>query len=159
MNELPAWLPECLIVDPWTNDQFDKLYAVFTRDFKEKKLTYDGREVWFFLDMEDGKESIFWHLTGRQEGSNGDRYPDFRRCERLCWARAMIENAAAEEILAWDYKEGDGSIKTYVWLKDHDFLVIMKKMKNGSRRLITSFGIDQENYRRKLKKKYDSRIP
>jgi hypothetical protein len=81
-----------------------------------------------------------------------------RRCERLPWVRALIDNARKPEVLAWDHQEADYVTKTYVWLKDHDFLVLMKKYPDGSRRLLTSFHVKYSNYRRKLKKKYAKRL-
>jgi hypothetical protein len=63
-----------------------------------------------------------------------------------------------QKIKSWDYKEGKGAVNTYLWLKDFDFLVIMKKYPDGRRRLLTSFYIDYPNYKRKLEKKYARRI-
>jgi hypothetical protein len=134
------------------------LYEVFQHDFKDGGLIYGGNAVWFFPDVEDGKEVIFWHLTSRKDNATGERMPDFRRSERLCWPRPMLDNHPEPEVLAWDYEEDDGAIKTYVWLMDYDFLVLMKKMKDGTRRLLTSFWIEYDNYRHKLRKKYDKRI-
>jgi len=154
----PVWLPEMLPVNPWTSDTYEKLYQLFCRDLKDTRPTYCGSEVWFFLDMDDGKEEIFWHLTSRDDKRTGERLPDLRRSERLPWVRPMLDQPDQPEILDWDHEEGDGAIKTYVWLKDHDFVVIMKKMRNGSRRLITSFWIEYDNTRRKMQRKYDRRI-
>lgn len=50
------------------------------------------------------------------------------------------------------------SIHTYVWLKDLDYLIVMKKYPNGQRRLITAYYVDYENTRRKLRKKYEGRV-
>ena len=86
------------------------------------------------------------------------RIPDLRRCERLPWVKPMVEYPSDSELLCWDYLEGDGSIKTYVWLKDLDFVVIMKKLDNGSRRLITSFHLDSEFKKKDLERKYENRI-
>jgi hypothetical protein len=55
-------------------------------------------------------------------------------------------------------KEGKSTINTYVWLKGHDFLVLIKKYRDGSRRMLTSFYIDYPNYRRKLERKYANRL-
>jgi hypothetical protein len=70
----------------------------------------------------------------------------------------MIENSQQPQVLAWDYKEGDGVIKTYVWLKDHDFVVIMKKYPDSRRRLVTSFYVDEEYKRRDFERKYANRV-
>ena len=70
----------------------------------------------------------------------------------------MLDNLGQPEILDWDYQEGDGSVHTYVWLENFDYLIVMKKYPNGQRRLITAYYVDYENTRRKLRKKYEKRI-
>ena len=57
----------------------------------------------------------------------------------------------------WNVVE-DGIAKTYIWLTNHDFVVIMKRMPNGSRRLITEHFLNYPNMRRKLQKKFERRI-
>ncbi len=158
MTTMPSWLPPMLSVNPWTEDTFENLYEIFTRDFKTSQPIYDGQVVWFFPETEDGKEVIFWHLTTRDDNETGDRLPDCRRSERLPWARPMLDNPGAPEVLAWDYLEGDKTIKTYVWLKDYDYLVLMKKYPDGRRRLITAHCIDYPHKRKNLEKKYKKRI-
>jgi len=159
MCDLPCWLPEMLKVNPWTDETFDMLYKVFEHDFKNRNLHYKGFNVWYFPEMKDGKELIFWHLTHREDKRTGQRYPDMRRSERLPWARPIIENPDKPEVLAWDFREHDGKTVTYVWLKDYDYLVLMKKLKDGQRRLMTSYYISYPNKRRKLEKKYRRRLP
>jgi len=177
----PSWLPAMAQVSPWRHggpdDTYEMLYGIFQRDFVRTQPRYDGHAVWHFRrpeDWEDGKEKLFWHLTDREEKPKPvprrmrkyaaqiqvqpGRYPDPRRCERLPWVRPMIDNSRQPEVLAWDYREGDGSIRTYVWLKDLDFVAIMKKYPKGRRRLITSFYVDQEYKRRAFERKYANRI-
>jgi hypothetical protein len=158
MKTFPAWLPPLVSINPWTPKTFEKLYEVFRCDSKVNPPVYEGKQVWTFPEMEKGKEVIFWHLTHREDRQTGERLPDFRRAERLPWVKTIIENAQRTDILAWDYKEGKGAVNTYLWLKDFDFLVLMKKYPDGRRRLLTSFYIDYPNYKRKLEKKYARRI-
>jgi len=80
------------------------------------------------------------------------------RSARLPWARPLIENSTATELLAWDFEEGDGSICTYIWLPDHDYAIIMRKMADESRRLITAYWIEHDHERKKLRKKYERRV-
>ncbi|MBI4682784.1 MAG: hypothetical protein HY757_06755 [Nitrospirae bacterium] len=101
---------------------------------------------------------VFWHLTSRKDNTTGERLPDLRRSERLPWARPMLDNSDKHEVLGWDYEEDDGAVKTYVWLRDYDYLIVLKKYRDGGRRLITSFWIEYQNFKDKLKKKYDQRI-
>jgi len=173
---MPDWLPDMLIVDPWTENTYEMLYRIFCRDIRDHNLRYIQYKVWIFNDIEDGKEKIFWHLTTRfikpkkiprrkrkfypsnQIYIEEDRFPDLRRCERLPWVRALIENSNQPEVKAWDYEEGDLTIKTYVWLKEFDFIVIMKKYPDNQRRLITSFYVDKPYKRKDFERKFANRI-
>lgn len=65
----------------------------------------------------------------------------------------MLDHTADAAVVHWDYEEGDGTIKTYVWLKAHDYVLILKRMNNGTRRLITAFYVDYANKRRDLERK------
>ena len=70
----------------------------------------------------------------------------------------MIENCSRSEVKEWNYEEGNGAIHTYIWLKDHDYVVILKNYKDGQLRLKTAYYIDFPHKRRKLEKKYNNRI-
>jgi len=173
---MPDWLPEMATVNPWSEATYEMLYEIFCRDIRDYNLRYIGNNVWIFREMEDGKEKIFWHLTARktiqkkiprrkrkfypkgQIYTETERLPDLRRCERLPWVRPLIEHPSEPEVLAWDYEEGDRTIKTYIWIKDHDFVVIMKKYPDGKRRLITSFYVDKPYKRKDFERKYANRI-
>ncbi len=171
---MPDWLPQMLSVSPWTADTYDKLYLVFCRDIRDATLRYLGNEVWFFRDMEAGKEVLFWHLTTKEQQKESiprrkrkfcnmqsvqekERYPDLRRCERLNWVKPLIHHSDDCEVLAWDYEEGDGGIKTYIWVKDHGFTVVMKKFPDGKRRLITSFYVEEWK-KKDLIRKYENKL-
>lgn len=160
---LPDWVPGMVPVDPWRSNTYDILYEVFTRDLLNRRLTYLGFHVWFYPHSdEDGRKEIFWHLTTRTDRREAPpvRFPDLRRSERLSWVRSLIERCRCPvgDVLDWDHLEGDGAIKTYVWLQNHDFVVIMKKLGDGQRRLITSYHLDGESQRVKMLKKWNRRI-
>ena len=173
---MPDWLPQIADVDPWTANTYEMLYEIFCNDIRDYNLRYQGNNVWIFKDMEDGKEKIFWHLTTRenkvpqiprrktkfcqqnQRNAETERLPDLRRCERLPWIKLLIEHPSDSEILAWDYEEGDQTIKTYIWIKNYHFVVIMKKLKDNTRRLITSFYVDNPHKQRDFERKYTNRI-
>lgn len=158
MTSHPDWLPPLFQMSPWNEAVMEALYALFRRDFIEIPANYRGAEIWFFPEKERGKELIFWHLVEREDKAISERLPDFRRAERLPWARPMLDHLDAPEILDWDYEEGDGTVHTYVWLKDFDYLIVMKKYRDGRRRLITAYYVDYENTRRKLLKKFERRL-
>lgn len=159
MTILPRWLPETLDLSTWTEQTYDMLYEIFKKDFILSRPVYNGQSVWYFPQREDGKELIFWHLTSRKEEyAGGERVPDLRRSERLPWVKPTIDNSREPESWVWDYKEGDGSIKTYVWLRNFSYVVIMKKYNNDSRRIITSYYLDYSHEERKMIKKYEHRV-
>lgn len=133
------------------------LYQIFDRDFKQTPPLLDGKGVWFFPDMEDGREVIFWHLTHRDDKESGTRVPELQRCARLAWIRCVIEHSQEPEVLKWEYLEADGKRNTYLWLKDHDYLVLLRNMRSGSLRVITAHCIDFEGKRKSLDAKYKKR--
>lgn len=153
------WVPELLCVDPWCEDVIEELYAVFDRDFRQSRPSYDGHEIFYFPGVrDDGKEVIFWHLITHEDATRSSRIPEVNRAARLAWVRCLIDNCEQTEVMHWDHLEHDGSVKTYIWYVDGDFLVLLKRLKDGTRRLLTSFYIEHEGYREKLQKKYNKRI-
>ena len=146
-------------MSPWSEQVIEALYAIFQRDFVKQPARYAGHEVWFFPEKDRGKELIFWHLVEREDPPrSGNRLPDFRRSERLPWARPMLDNCSHPEIKAWDYEEGDGDVHTYVWLENSDYVIVMKRYRDGRRRLITAYYVDYESKRKALLKKYTKRL-
>jgi len=155
---LPSWLPEMIAVHPWTPETYEALYQVFKDDFILSQPCYKGKPVWTFPECEDGKETIFWHLTSRVDKHSGERLFDSKRAERLSWVRAIIENEGRPEVLDWQNDEGNNGVKVYLWLRGHAFVVILKKYKDGRCRLLTSFSVDHGHNTRKLENKYKRRV-
>jgi hypothetical protein len=153
----PDWLPPLLTVSPWSADTLDDLYEVFQTDIASQALYLNGDRIWYFPNRSDDREDVFWHLT-HKENAEGEREPDLRRCERLCWCGPVLANCGLPDVLAWDFEEGTGDVKTYVWLHEHDYLIVLKRYPDGRRRLITAFYIDHASYRAKIRKKYEKRL-
>lgn len=75
------------------------------------------------------------------------------RAKRFPWCRPTIDNY--NEILFWDFvgRERTGKVRTYIWLRDLDYIVILQKTSDlGEMRfvLITAFWITYENMKEKL---------
>lgn len=133
------------------------LYDIFGRDFIHRK-TMLGGSLW--IDprsdrKDDGKEQAFWHLVTR--GKPGDRFPDFRRAERLEWVRQIIELPQHDSIRMFYHRESNPKqdIRLYLWAEEHDFVVIVQRLGKTKAFLVTSFYVDQrgtrDSYRRRLK--------
>lgn len=157
MMSILSWLPKLFNVSPWDHTTYDLLYEIFHNDFIASKTYHYKIPVGFSREKEDGKEKTFWHITTRENKHNNERLPDFRRCERLPWLKPILENPTRPEILAWEYTEGDGTLKVYVWLKDHDYVAIMKKTRKGSLILLTAYWLEYSHAKKKLMKKFDAR--
>lgn len=57
----------------------------------------------------------------------GGRTFDPRRAERLPWCGLTISNSKDPFVTVWDYMEGGGRIRTYIWLETLDYVVILEK--------------------------------
>lgn len=170
----PAWLPPFIPFGGDWRTFVGALHIIFTRDFKNRWPRFRTFPVWHdrrVLPDGDGKEEGFWHLVTRDQmvynrqtrRNEKERLPELDRAGRLPWAKPIIEHETAVEMLAWDFDEATrwGTVvRTYVWLKDHDYVVVLerqKKDKGDVFMLVTSFLLDFEGKRRDLQSRYDRR--
>lgn len=91
----------------------------------------------------------------------GDRLIDPPRAKRLKWCRATIDNSNPPDVLVFDYEEGDGKIRRYLWVHECDYLVVLAKRSEAGRDkaflLVTAFYLDGPSSKRRIQKKYDQR--
>jgi hypothetical protein len=169
--ELSGWLPPMMHVDPWSATTYDELYDEFCRSLKGP-LFFLGVRVWYFPEIVDGKEAIFWHLTSKetydyQPNNRGKkvriaigRYPDLPRCQCLAWVKTVLSRCPCPEVKHWSNLEGGGKINTYIWLEDQDFVIVLRSYLKGrpSYRLVTSYRLDGSRSREKMRKRYETRL-
>lgn len=105
-----------------------------------------------------GKEDIFNHLTCYD--NLNQRIPgifDLQRAIRIAWIRPIIENYQNADILFWEEPYKNKGFSLYFWLKDSDYLVILRRPKNNLLFLTTAFYVDKtSNYARNLENKYNA---
>ena len=137
----PRWLPAAIPFAGDWNAFVTALYAVFTRDFKGTWPRFRACPVWHdrrVLPDGDGKEEGFWHLVTRDQWvfnlqsrrDEKERLPDLDRASRVPWARPIVEHEADGSVLVWEFDEVANRgpvVRTYVWLKDHDYVVILER--------------------------------
>jgi len=166
---MPDWLPDLVDTNGEWSEVVARLYAIFERDFKRGRPIWKGRQIWWDSrrDANDPYERGFWHLITTVDRQTNDRLPDFRRAERLAWCAAVITHCDDPSVLEWEYREGDGRIRSYLWLRDLDFVVILEKDARCDKTkgtwfevamLITAYYVDGEGSRRRLQSKYDRRL-
>ena len=159
MSLTPEWLPALILLSDHGGDWprwIDAVYAVFRRDFITSQPRFQGGWVRCRRDpLVDGKEAGFWHCTseGKDELS---RTPDLRRCERVAWLRATIENSKDSSIDLWVRDDGRRGRRVHIWFNE-EYLVVLGERKAGSRyHLITAFCTDREHTIRKNRKERDA---
>lgn len=171
-----SWLPEKFPVEPWNKDTYEKLYDYFCKNIRDADLFISCFRVWFYRGIDDGKEKMFWHLIGKKDKAQkiprrmqkfekeirdkqSDRLPDIRRAERITWLPAVLENYLEPEVIDWEYIEADREIRRYLWIKDENYLIVLKNNSNDySYRLVTAYYIRYNSKRRALEKKFQKRI-
>lgn len=154
----PGWLPDLLPFGGNWEEYADQLFAVFETDFITKTASFRGSRIGLrMMPLFKGKPSAFWHLI--QEGQvEADRMPDLRRCERIRWIRAIIDNADDPAVKVWENERlGDGGVRRSVllWLPEHDFLIVLGK-RSGYYLLVTAYQTTRPHTRRKLQQEYDA---
>lgn len=161
MPTFPTWLPPMLEVSPFNSETtYQMLYGFFCKTFNSS-LSFREKKVWFYKDKdnETGKEKIFWHLVERKQPyDKNNRTWDPERAARMPWIKPILLYSDKNEVLVWNYLEGNGKVRTYCWLYDFDFIVIIEPNKDYEQyRLVTSFHIDGKRQRLYYEKKYNKR--
>lgn len=162
---LPDWLPDLIDTNGSWDEILGRLYGVFERDFKHGSPSFNGPPIWWDRRCLDGDphEEGFWHLVTRDEKTTGDRLLDTPRAQRFAWCRAVIDNSDQADVLVFDYEEGHGKVRTYLWGHQFDYVVILeKRLKKGKAvaySLVTAFCLDGPSRRRDMQRKYDYRRP
>lgn len=159
MCEFPDFLPAPLAIDGIWEERLAELYETFKEDFVNTTCCYGDRTIKFNRgNTINEKEDGFWHLISYEDKTMG-RIPDFKRAKRLSWIKPIIENHGHSEIKEFDYLEATGNTRKYLWLENHDFVVILEEYRNRqSFFLVTAFHISGPYKRRDLEKKYEKRI-
>lgn len=163
MTTIPDWLPPMLTLSGTWDKIVSSLYAIFERDFKQGKPKFQHYMVWWDQRVLSGQhyEEGFWHLISRDDKSSGGRIPDFRRAERLPWCAPVITRSNDSAINVWNYQESRGEIRTYVWLENWDYCVILEKLRQHAKAvamLVTAFHVDGPSQRRSLRNKFAKRV-
>lgn len=163
MMEKPHWLPSIVNVDGEWNDVLSMLYGIFERDIKQAKRFIQGKPVWWNRQiLEDGQyEEGFWHLISKDDQKTKERLFDPRRAERLPWCGPTISSSDDSAVKVWDFKEASGRVRTYVWLEDWDYVLILEKrpQKIGEIAfLITAFYVNGDSKKRDLRKKLENKV-
>ncbi len=151
------WLPELMLMADFQGNwdlYCANLYSSFLGDFVYNKPAFNGLSVNQKRYPESqGKSATFWHIIS--EGADEEeRTPDFRRCERIRWPRAVIDNFS--DVKMWE-NQRKNKTNVCLWIEDEDYLVILRKG-NGYYLFWTAYLVTQKHQKRKLEKEYQAFI-
>ena len=159
-----CWLPSLEYFSDYNNDWSSyesALYDIFKTDFIDSHPSYKNLRVNVKrYPIEYNKEEAFFHTTCKDYSNNGDRVPDFRRCERVRWIRAFIENydcdvskcEACDGVKVWNepYKS---KTRVHLLLEEERYIVVLEKRENYYL-LITAFYLDYDHALKKQLQHY-----
>lgn len=158
---MPLWLPHKIPVDGEWERVCAMLYQIFERDFIDSSPLFERRKIIWDDRVLDGLYAEgFWHLITKQDKESGERFLDPRRAERLPWCAPTINNSRDPVVKVWNYREGSGRIRTYLWLENFDYLIVLEirpQRRGEVAFLFTAFHVDGDSYRRGLRIKYEKR--
>jgi hypothetical protein len=162
--ERPLWLPDLEDVDGPVEDVIRRLFERFRADFSLNTCHFRGlRVTWDQGTIVVGGQTYdrgLWHLVSREDQRTRRRRFDPRRAERLPWCAPLLANADDGSALIWDYREGHGRQRTYVWLNRLDYVLVLEGISTRSgeqMRLVTAFHVDGPATERGFRRKYSQR--
>jgi hypothetical protein len=153
-------LPDMIFLQEHGGDYslyIDAIYCVFENDFVKTKPLFRGKRLALKYHPEfQGRAYTFYHMThvGKDEA---DRQPDLRRCERIPYARPVIERCDFWKLKIWPQKRGNKN-RLCIWLErgeEPDYFVILDIRTNYILPW-TAFVARHEHEKRKKKKEYEA---
>jgi len=153
------WLPDMVYLHTFRGDesQFIKtLYTYFTEDFIQSSPCFRQTRLGLKrLPLRNGKEATFYHMTtcGHDE-DNRELEP--KRCERLRWARPVIECeefSNSSDVKIWKSKR-KGETRINLWLEEANYFVVLAQRK-GYILPWTAFCIEYKHQKLKKQREFE----
>ncbi len=152
-------LPELVLLEDYGGNYerfIQAVYAVFQRDFVKYKTKFRGEELrlkWHPIYQD--KAYTFYHMTHKGEDEQ-NREPDFRRCERMPWAKPVIENCDAWNLKIWpQIRKGSNRLCIWLDLEEEPDYVLILDVRKDYKLLWTAFVLEYEHEKRKKQKEYE----
>lgn len=162
----PDWLPSPLTFSgAQISVDYKELYSVFKSDFIDKtSVIVEGDYVVLNNNIDKLSGGLYTYgFTHLVTIGKDTRSIDYNRACKLNWIRPILENYKQPEVFAFWSLHPKGKT-LYLWLKDYDFVVILRKMKSVRERqmdnqkiIITAYCV-RPSERRKFQKRYDNSV-
>lgn len=165
MKKENCWIPKQEMFEDYGNDwkkYEEALYSIFKNDFIDSHPCYKEKQVNIRRHpIEFDKEEAFFHVTCQDYLENGKRVPDFRRCERIRWVRAFIENNNCDSSLCTEcdgiktWKEPyKNTFRVHILLEEERYMVVLE-VREKYCLLVTAFYFDKDHTLEKKLKHYE----
>jgi len=154
------WIPGLVQISDYGGDwekYLNALYQFFRIDFIDSKPQFRSTPVNITKHpYSQGKEATFWHIIS-EGNTEEDRIPDFERCKRVRWPKAIIEHSDDEaSIQVWENIRGrEKRTLIRIIFSEYDYLIILAWHKTTVL-LVTAYLITWESQKRKLQKEYEA---
>ena len=164
MSPPGGWLSPLMDVNGTEDEVLPPLYEVFTRDFVVGKPQLYGCQVSWNTRPSPGRNLYhegFVHIVTKDGPPLMRREFEPMRAARVGWCAGLILNCDCPTVTAWDYKEGTGTVRRYLWRKDVQYVAILEKQlrKWGEvYYLVTAFHSQGASTEAKLQRKYEERV-
>ena len=152
-------LPELILLENYGGDYksfIQAVYMAFQRDFVQYKTKFRGEELrlkWHPIYQD--KAYTFYHMTHKGDDEQ-NREPDLRRCERMPWARPVIENCDKWNLKIWpQIRKGSNRLCIWLDLEDEPDYIIILDVRKDYKLLWTAFVVEYEHEKRKKQKEYE----
>lgn len=165
-----CWIPELEYYDSYKVEDSSKswmiyqeaIYNIFKHDFVDSQPYFESKPVNIRkAPIEYNKEEAFFHITCQDYQKDGERMPDFRRCERIRWVRAFIENYdcdislcdGCDGVKVWE-EPYNNTKRIHLLLEEERYIVVIERRAQYYL-LITAYYFDHEHALEKKLKKYE----
>ncbi|MEI6747489.1 MAG: hypothetical protein WCL34_16120 [Methylococcaceae bacterium] len=149
------WLPELVLFNDYGGNwerYLAAIYQHFCDDFVDNKPSFQGVRLGLKRHpVIDGKEATFWHMISEGE-KEADRIPNFRRCERIRWAKPVIESDGKYVKIWREPRNSENRI--HLWLESASYLVVLNE-RNGYILPWTAYVVEREHEKAKLNKRWE----
>ena len=152
-------LPELICLEDFSGnleEYIGHLYELFVRDFIKNPAFFQGQRLGCKRHPEqDGKAYTFYHMTTHGSDERNRNY-DFRRCERLPWAKPTINKSVEWGLKIWEQKR-KGERRVCIWLElegEPDYFIVLNRRKDY---LLpwTAFVLERDHEKVKKQREYD----
>ena len=156
-------LPELIALPDYGGDwhsYIEAVYEAFEQDFLFSRPIFRGvilklKRHPLFQD----KAYTFYHMTHKGEKED-EREPDLRRCERIKWAKPVIEDCDTWKLKVWPQVR-KGKDRICIWLgldNEPDYIIILDLRKNGDIYIWTAFTLEYNHEKQKKLREYQEYV-